>query len=264
MALYYSRSRYHSNRVYRKKLIDYFLPLFLFIAFAVIVILSFQLYRSVFSSSPSADAFLSLLEGRTQILPAGRAQYEDAIDKTRIFPGDELMTESSSRSALQFFRQFWMRMDAETTFVLHDIQRQPTSDATLLLRLKHGRIWFSSTDIPSLSLALSVNTAHLRIQASDDALLSIEDFSSDKGPEVVRVIRGDVTITVLVPDASGSREVETYKVSAGSELNMDVKAYQAYEKFQSPEVVFPLSEDFTESEWYLWNDALDEGSNASS
>jgi hypothetical protein len=151
-------------------------------------------------------------------------------------------------------------MDNATTLVSRSIER--SSSAFFDFRLKHGRVWFSSPDTDS-SLRFTLSTSHLRVQGGD-AIFSLEDFSSQKGSEILRVFRGEVTVTVLLSDASGQREVETYRIAAGHEFNMDLKAYQAYEKYQSPEVVFPLGKDFPESEWYLWNDALDEKTSISS
>ena len=244
-----------AHRVHKKRFVDYFLPPFLFIAFVVIIILSVQLYQAVFVEHKPFDVFLYTLQGRAKLTPAGSPNTDEALNEMRVFKGDEIVTDISGRIGLTFFKREILRFDENTTVLLRDVVQDNFKD-TIDVVMRGGRGWVfaESTDvIPHIIM----NTSHLSLE-SQNAIFEVEDFSAQKGGEIIRVIKGSVKATIVITSDDGPKEVETVTILAGQQFTMDRAALAAYEKFQSPEVIAPIDPTFTEDEWYFWNNELDE------
>lgn len=244
------------HRVHRRRLVDYFLPLFLFIAFAVMIILARQLYVSLFVKNEPLDAYLFIPQGQVQILPAGTFSWDFAVNETRVVPGDELMASSHGRGMVRFFQKLWMRMEGGASVVLSKILSGSGKDH-FEIALKSGHVWLNSDLYREKSLQISVATAHLRI-TSGDGVFEVENMLAAGGVEAVRVVRGNVEVSVVVQDGDTLREVETLTVGEGQEFSMNDTIYGAYQKFQSPEAIGSMNKTFIESEWYVWNNKKDE------
>lgn len=256
MMVYRPYNRVSAHKVHRKRFSDYFLPPFLFIAFAVIIILSVQLYQSIFVVHKPLDVFLSTLEGRTRLTVAGNPNTDLALNGTRLFKGDEIATETSSRAELNFFKREIFRFDEETTALLQDVSQEKSQD-TIDMVLKGGRAWIFSENTSDVSSDMLFRTTHLSLE-TQGGIFEIEDLSAKKGSEIIRVIKGSVRAKIIIASDSGPKEVESVTVAAGQQFTMDSLALAAYEKFQSPEVITPIDPKFVEDEWYLWNNRMDE------
>lgn len=247
--------RAYHHRIHRRRLIDYFLPLSLFIAFAVIVILSLQLYSSVVSKHEPLDMYLFTPQGKSRILPFGTYEWNVAYDETRVLQGDEINTLSGGRAMIRFFQKFWLRLDEDTTVLLQKIASGKSAD-TYEVQMKSGRAWYNTEAYVDKAVRLTVMTTNLRI-TSADGIFEVEDLTSEKGAEIVRTLKGTVHVAVLVNDGEKEREVEAVDVVPGQEFSMDTVEYQAYQKYQSPEVLESINDTFVSDEWYLWNSKLD-------
>lgn len=235
---------------------DYFLPLFLFIAFAVIVILSWQLYQSVVTKNEPLDIYLFTPQGKTRILPQGTYNWDQAYDETRILEGDEIQTLLSSRAMVRFFQKMWLRLDEETDVLLEKVTPSSSVD-TYSLTMRRGKTWYHTEAYVDKSVQLNISTTHLRIQ-SGSGIFEVEDLTEEKGAQIVRVIKGSVQVDVVVSDGEKKREVESLRVTAGQQFVMDTSDYQAYQQYQSPEVLEPIPDAFVDEEWFLWNSRLDD------
>ncbi len=248
--------RAYHHRVHRRRLIDYFLPLFLFIAFAVIVILSWQLYRSITVKNEPLDMYLYTLQGKSKILPAGTYNWDNAYDGMRVLQGDEVQSLLGSRAELIFFKKFWLRLNEDTTVNLQRILSSQSEDEYEIY-LKGGSSWFNADSYTDKHIALNVFTQHLKIEGQG-GVFEVEDTSDRKGGmEVIRAITGSVRVAVIVNDGQKRREVEAITVAAGQEFSMDAADYNAYQKYQSPEVLTAIPDDFISDEWYQWNNQKD-------
>ncbi len=247
--------RAYHHRVQRRRLIDYFLPLFLFIAFAVIVILSLQLYHSIVTKHEPMDVFLFTPQGKSRILPFGTYDWNVAYDNTRVLQGDEINALPGGRASIRFFQKFWLRIDQNTTTVLQKVAPTKSLDS-YEIQMKSGKAWYNTEAYTDIGVQLSILTTNLRI-SSTGGVFEVEDTSSDKGAEIVRTLKGTVHVAVLVSDGEKQREVESVDVAPGQEFSMDTVDYQAYQKYQSPEVLEPIPDTFVSDEWYLWNSKLD-------
>ena len=245
-----------AHRVHRKRFVDYFLPPFLFIALVVIIILSVQLYQAAFVEHKPLDVFLYTLQGRAKLTPAGSPNTDDALNEMRVFKGDEIVTDVSGRIGLTFFKREILRFDENTTVLLRDVVQDNFKD-TIDVAMKGGRGWVFAESAADVVPHIIMSTSHLSLE-SQSAIFEVEDFSAQKGDEIIRVIRGSVKATIVIPSDDGPKEVETVTVLAGQQFTMDRTVLAAYEKFQSPEVVTPIDPKFTEDEWYFWNNGLDE------
>lgn len=247
--------RAYHHRVHRRRLVDYFLPLFLFIAFAIIVILSFQLYRSFTTKDQPLDVFLFTPQGKSQILPFGTYEWNPAYDNTRILQGDQLSMLAGGRSMIRFFQKFWLRSDEKTILNLQKITSTKLSDS-YEIEMKHGKSWLNARAYNDKNIQITLSTSHLRVTSSG-GVFEVEDASSEKGSEMVRAISGTVQVSVLVSDGEKQREVEAIRLASGQEFIMDMSDYQAYQKYQSPEVLDAIPDAFLSDEWYVWNTKLD-------
>lgn len=247
--------RAYHHRVQRRRLMDYFLPLFLFIAFAVIIILSLQLYHSVITKNEPLDVYLFTPQGKSRILPFGTYDWNVAYNETRVLQGDEINALPGGRATVRFFQKFWLRLDENTTAVLQKVVSSKTVDS-YEIQMKSGRTWFNTEMYGDRPIQLNVFTTNLKITSSG-GVFEVEDATSDKGAEIVRTISGSVRVAVLVSDGEKQREVEAVDVVPGQEFSMDTVDYQAYQKYQSPEILEPIPDTFVSDEWYLWNNKLD-------
>ncbi len=245
-----------AHRVHRKRFVDYFLPPFLFIALVVIIILSVQLYQAAFVEHKPLDVFLYTLQGRAKLTPAGSPNADEALNEMRVFKGDEIVTDVSGRVGLTFFKREEVRLDENTTVLLKDIEQNSNQD-NLDVVMQGGRVWVFAESSADIVPRILLRTTHLGLE-SQSAIFEVEDSSTKKGSEIIRVIKGSVKATIVIPSDDGPKEVETVTVSAGQQFTMDRTVLAAYEKFQSPEVIAPIDPKFTEDEWYFWNNALDE------
>ncbi len=248
--------RAYHHRIHRRRLIDYFLPLFLFIAFAVIVILSWQLYRSVTVKNEPLDMYLYTVQGGSKILPFGTYNWDNAYDGMRVLQGDEIQSPLGSRAELVFFKSFWLRLNGDTAVNLRKILPSQSEDE-YEINLKGGSSWFNTDLYTDKKISLNVFTQHLRIEGHG-GVFEVEDTSANKGGlEIIRTISGSVQVAVIVDDGQKQREVEAITVAPGQEFSMDATDYEAYQKYQSPEVLSAISDDFVSDEWYQWNKQKD-------
>lgn len=248
--------RAYHHRIHRRRLIDYFLPLFLFIAFAVIVILSWQLYRSITIKNEPLDMYLYTSQGKSKILPSGTYNWDNAYDGMRILQGDEVQSLLGSRAELVFFKSFWLRLNEDTTVDLRKVLPSQSEDS-YEIGLKGGSSWFNTDLYTDKKISLNVFTQHLRVEGRG-GVFEVEDTSADKkGSEIIRTISGSVRVVVIVDDGQKQREVEAITVAPGQEFSMDATDYEAYQKYQSPEVLGPIPDDFVKGDWYQWNTEKD-------
>ncbi len=257
MMVYRPHRTVSAHRVHRKRFTDYFLPPFLFIALVIIVILSVQLYQAMFVEHKPLDVFLYTLQGRTKLVAAGSQNTDDALNEMRVFKGDEITTDISGRAGLNFFKRETVRFDENTTILLQDVLQDKNQDS-FDITMKKGRAWIFAEEVPGIAFDMSLHTSHLSLE-SQNGIFEVEDFSSRKGGEIVRVMKGSVKASIMITSDSGPKEVETVIIEAGQQFTMDNVALAAYEKFQSPEVIAPIDPKFVEDEWYLWNTGLDDG-----
>jgi hypothetical protein len=249
---------YHHHRLQRRRLADYFLPLFLFIALAVIVILSIQLYHSIVVKNEPLDLYLYTPQGQTKVLVFGGYNWDPAYNEMRVVQGDEIHALPSARSSLRFFQKLWLRLDENTTVNLQKVAPSRSEDGyEFVLKGGSGRAWFDSQAYTDKHIDMNVFTTHLRVQSSG-GVFEVEDDTANKGAEVVRTIQGAVQVVVLVNDGGTEREVEAVNVAAGQEFVMEAADYDAYQKYQSPEVLEPIVDTFVQSDWYGWNMKLAE------
>lgn len=250
--------RAYHHRIHRRRLVDYFLPLFLFIAFAVIIILSMQLYRSIVVKNEPLDLYLYTPQGQTKVLVYGGYNWDSAYNEMRVVQGDEINALPGGRSTLRFFQKLWLRLDESTTVNLQKVAPSSSEDRYVFaMKGGSGKMWLDSQLYVDKHVDMSVSTTHLRIQSAG-GVFEVEDDTAKKGAEAVRVIQGSAQVVVLVDDEGEEREVEAINVAAGQEFVMEATDYEAYQKYQSPEVLSPIVDAFLQSEWYGWNMRLDD------
>lgn len=247
-------SRVH--RVQRKRFVDYFLPLFLFISLAVIIILAVQLYTVVFVKNEPMDVFLYTLQGSAKVTPVGSPNEDIALNEMRLFKGDAVATDAGGRVGLNFFKKMVVRLDQSSETILQDVSHQD-SELGFDVLLKSGRLWVFAQSNPQSDYQMNFHTSHLAIDSSG-GVFEIEDDSVQKGNETVRVVSGSVTLNVVISDGDQTRNVETIKLTDGQQFTMDPTALAAYEKYQSPEVTGSIDPTFSDDDWYLWNNQIDE------
>ncbi len=237
----YYRSRARSNR-----LVDYIMPFLIIIAVGVIIVLLFNLFRALFASQTSGDAFLHLESGSVQMKMFGTDDYFDLTSDALVMQGDELITSANSKVIVEFFDGTLMRLDGGTDVVLEEID--DGDEPYINMMLVDGKLWFNKVYKNTSGTSIEVRMSNVVVKSTEGGIFTIENEFDD----VVRVINGD-DVVVDVMDEDGVKVVESEKVGVGQEIVFSDAVLQKYWQFQSPSVLSALSDEFKETGWYSWN-----------
>lgn len=241
----YYRSRARSNR-----LVDYIMPFLIIIAVGVIIVLLFNLFKAIFAPQTTGDAFLHLESGSVQVKMFGTDSYFDLTSDALVMQGDELITSADSKVIIEFFDGTLMRFDGSTDIILEEID--DGDEPYIGMILVDGKLWFNKFHKSTGGTSIEVQMSNVVVKSDAGGVFEIEnDFE-----EVVRVMKGDgVTVDVLYQD--GAKVIESENVGVGQEIVFSDAVLQKFWINQSPSVLTGLSDEFKETEWYLWNIAED-------
>lgn len=230
-------------------LFHYFFPFFIFIVVGIVGVLGFNLY-SYFYGDSQDSTLMYIVEGEAQVKLWGNEDFSKAYSGTKILQGDEIYTVRDSKVVVEFFNGIKVRMSGDTHIVFDEVYRDG-SEVDIGLILKKGEAWVNKTDARSTGSNFDMIGEHLVVNASG----AVFDFVHED-EELVNVVLGGVAIDVY--SENKVTVVDSFEVSDGSGVFVDAEKLGRFWKFQAPNVVEPLSDEFKESNWYVWNLLEDE------
>jgi hypothetical protein len=230
---------------------NYIMPFLIIVCVGVIVVLGFNLWKSIFGEEANGDAFLHIESGSVQVKMWGSEEFLDFTSDALIMEGDEIRASANAKVIVEFFDGTIVRLSGGSGMILSEINSKDDSPEISIL-LVDGSLWFNKMYKETDSTGITVTMSNVVVNSSVGSIFEVEN-SLD---EVVRVLHGEnVEVDVLNKDTG--KVIETESVGVGQEIVFTDKVLEKYLQYQSPSVLEALSDEFKQSEWYLWNDAED-------
>lgn len=239
---------------HRSRLFDYIMPFLIIICVGVIFVMIYNLWKSVFTPSVSADAYLHIESGSVQVKTWGAEKFLNLTSDALIMEGDEVKTSAEAKVIVEFFDGTIMRLDGGTDIVLKDFNND-TDNYSVNLVFVNGKVWINKLYKNTSATKIVTNLANINVTSSMGSVYEME-FGTD---EEVRVLQGEgddneVLVDVLTID---SKVVETEKIRVGQEAVFTDAVLEKYRQYQSPSLITAFSDSFRQSQWYLWNTEQD-------
>lgn len=248
MHMYRSRSRYGA---YRGGKVSYLMPFLIIISLGVVLVLAFNLFKSFFGEDLRKGAYLHIVEGTVQMRTWGTDQFFDLTSDALILQGDEVKTSADAKMIVEFFDGTIMRIDGGSDVVFTFIAEDNNAKSFELL-LVDGGLWFNKVYKDVRNTKLVVKTGDIVVTSNEVNIFNVANEFED----IVRVSFGpDVLLEVL--DQDGNKVVADEMLGVGQMALFNSEALEKYRKFQSPNAVFAIEDNFKSTDWYLWNDAED-------
>lgn len=243
------------RRLHRKGFSNYLLPFFVIVSIGVIGVLGFLLWSGL--QAKYGDVYFYVVAGKAKVLNYGSSEWENAYSGTKLLLGDSLKTLQNGRIVMQFFNGSIVRLGEGSEVTLTDLSKRTDSEK-IGLTLSNGVIWVNKGKSEGVNQSLvEVRTAHTLV--SDVGTI----FEVSGGQvETVRVLRGNVKVSVLDTENGKNRKLDTIDVGVGQEANFDSAVLKAFQSRQNPSVLMALSDQFRASDWYNWNVQEDQHTNA--
>ncbi|MBD3360381.1 hypothetical protein GF366_01110 [Candidatus Peregrinibacteria bacterium] len=227
------------------------MPFLIIICVGVIIVLVFNLWKAVFSAEPSGDAFMHIESGSVQMRMWNTDDYFDLKSDTLVMEGDEILTSADSKVIIEFFDGTIMRIDGGTNVLFKEIDDDNDNPMIDLLFLE-GKLWFNKLYKDTGDTEIVVTMDNVAVKSTVGSIFEVEN----EFEEAVRVLKvGEVVVDIMSED--NTKVIETENVGLGQEILFTDKVLEKYWQYQSPSVLSPLSDEFKDTDWYLWNDAED-------
>jgi hypothetical protein len=253
---YYDQRRLDSRESGRgRRALGFLFPFILLIILGVVGVLGFNLFVSFYGGGGEDGNFMYVVEGQAQLKMWGTDDFSRAYNGTRVLQGDELYTAKDSKVVVEFFDGTVARVDGATQVVFNEIYNK-AGEAEIQLVLKSGGIWVNKTSVGGYDTDFLVLTNNVLVQADAGDGGVILDAENRGEVESVRVVYGAVDIDVY--SQNGGTVVDHITVEEGNEAVFDEDRLDKFWKFQAPNVVGGISDEFKELNWYVWNFLEDE------
>ena len=222
------------------------MPFVILIALGVILLLMWNLWKAIFHQDVNAGVYMHIVEGSAELRSWGTDDFFDLKNDIRIVQGDEVKSSSDARIIFEFFDGTIMRIDGGSD-VIFEVVDDDEKNPEIKIILVDGSAWFNKVYKATSTTELTVTMNNV-IVASDSAHIFEVENQFD---EVVRVFNGEgLQVDVLTEE---EKVVESAALGVGQEIVFTDKVLEAYWAFQSPTVISAVSDEFKQSEWYLWN-----------
>lgn len=233
----------------RKKYVamDYLLPFLLILAVFIVLVLLFNLAKSLLGSDTKQSAYMHIVEGDVQMRTWGTEDFLTLSSDALIMEGDEIVTSSGTKVIVEFFDGTILRASAGADLAFEKISGDG-EDASIEVVLLSGDLWINKAYESDAVSQVSVKAGSAVVKAGKNTV-----FAVSKGQDLaVRGIQGE-NISVDILGKAEEKVVETEQLGIGQEIVLTKKALDKYWLYQSPSVVAAISDEFKKGEWCLWN-----------
>jgi len=216
------------------------------VSVGVIVVLVFNLFKSLFVNDSSAGAYLHIVEGNVQLKTWGTEAFLDLGSDAVVYRGDEIKTSNGAKVIMEFPDGTVMRIGGGSDLVLEEMDTED-AEPSIEVVLVDGALWFNKVFKNTATTDLAVEMSNVTVHSTGATVFEVEnDFD-----EIVRVFSGE-TLGVDVKD-SDEKVVDTVDVAVGQEATFTEKVLQRFWQHQSPGILVALSDEFKEGDWYQFN-----------
>ncbi len=243
--------RYRSYRRQQSNFRGYLTPFVMIIAIGFILILLYSLWNAIFGEKDVHAAYMHIVEGNVDMRTWGSEDFITLSSDALVLQGDEIVTTADSKVIIEFFDGTIMRLDGGTDVTFEAFEGEGDVPAVSML-LVDGDVWINKLYNGTDNTNFTVKLANATVTSKEGSIFEVESGID----QTVRVIKGrDLSIDIL--DQEGKKSVANVGLGVGQELALGDAAFERYWKFQSPEVVVAISDQFKAGEWSVWNTAED-------
>jgi len=252
------RRKYRRDLRKKHSSIDYLMPFLILICVGVIVVLLFNLWSRLNSTSISGGADLHIVEGNLSLKVWGTDQFVAINSDTVVMQGDEIQTSSDSKLIIEFkdgvTKGGTIVRFAPNTTVAFDIIDYDTKLSHIELNLLNGSIWVNKSYKNTLNTKFIVNTKNLLIDSYKSSVFSVGyDGINNEFIRVKSVFDDNFGAKVSILSNSSNSVVESEEVRLAQEIVFTKAILNEYWDFKSPTVLSGISSSFVSSDWYVWN-----------
>jgi len=186
-------------------------------------------------------------EGNPQIKPWSEQDWREMESDDVLQPGDTLKTTTGELLVLRFFEESEVRLGPDSTLKLIQMERDPIAGDQIALELVAGRLWRRGVKGNTPDSDFIIRTNFQILQMNDPIMLDLKT-----NPDTTRVIGGSLTDNISEQNNGARKPVSRLDLSAGQELVLDTLTIDML-KAGDTDVTLPLTEDYLNSQWYVWN-----------
>jgi hypothetical protein len=231
---------------------DYLLPFLIILAGIVVLVLLFNVAKSIFANDKEQSAYMHVVEGDVQMRTWGTKDFLTLSTDALIMEGDEIAVSSGSKIIVEFFDGTILRASSGTDLAFEQISGEG-KDAAIGVVLVEGNLWINKVYANEAVAQTSVKAGSAVVHAGQNTV-----FAVSKDPEVDAYGIQGSGILMDIMDKAGQKIVQTEEMGVGQEIVLMGAALDRYWKFQSPNVLAAISDQFKTSEWYTWNKQEDQ------
>ena len=243
--------RYRSYRRQQSNFRGYLTPFVMIIAVGFILVLLYSLWNVIFGEKDVHAAYMHIVEGNVDMRTWGSEDFITLSSDALLLQGDEIVTTADSKVIVEFFDGTIMRLDGGTDVTFEAFEGEGDVAAVSML-LVDGDVWINKLYKGADNTDFVVKLANATVTSKEGSVFEVESGID----QTVRVIHGkDLNIDIL--DQEGKKSVANEGLGVGQEIVLGDAAFERYWKFQSPEVVVAISDQFKAGEWAVWNLAED-------
>ncbi len=245
----YQRPRYYQAR---KQVgpVNYVMPFLIIIAIGIIGILVFNLWKAVFPSGKVKAAYMHIISGSAQMKAWGTDAFFNLSSDAVIMQGDQIRSSADAKLIVEFFDGSLMRVsgNSDVSFdSIDDSSKAPQID----LHLYDGDIWFNMFNKTTGQTDIFITFDNIVAKSNAASIFEVENNDS----QIVRVFgvfdNEGLAVDILAED--GSKVVESESIGVGQQIDFTDEVLKRYWAYQSPTVLTATSDDFKQTDWYLWN-----------
>jgi len=218
----------------------------------VIVILGYNLYKAFTGADVKKSAYLHILSGSAKMKTWGTNDFFSITSDPVVMQGDEIQSSSDGKFIVEFFDGTLLRMEGETSLTFSAIDSEEPS---ITVELNYGKIWINKVYRETGKTFFTVNAGSLNIVSARSNIFEIENIGTET---VVRVLSGDgKDLDINIMDKDRKKSVDTVLLGVGQEIIITPAALERYWAYQSPSVISAISDEFKQTDFYIWNESED-------
>lgn len=195
------------------------------------------------------EAVLYVEKGNAQVLPWGSSVWIEIEEQRNLLEGDTVHVSKAGLALVHFYGENIIRLDENTEFQMDSLNIDGAifSVETILYQ---GAIWVhdAADDFSFFVRSDDMSVAPFENEMSRAHIFSItQDVLGS-----VRALDGGLRVNVL-DRGEPERVLENFVIESGEAMSIGEKDIGALENFRTVQPIYPIDEDFKQSQWYAWN-----------
>jgi len=235
-------ARLRRNR--RRSSAGFIVPFLIILFVGIVLVLGFNLAKLMFSSTSTGSAAMHIENGSVELRTWRAKEFFSVTLDTKIKQGDEIKVSDTADVVLEMFDGTILRFAGGSDILFEKIDDEAGEVEILLV---DGSIWINKV-YKKASSNYDVKVGKLKISVPGKTIVSI-DSDSDRH---VAVISGD-NINVDVFNKESDKVVDSVAIGIGQQAMFSDAVMDRYWKYQSPNVLLGITDQFKATNWYKLN-----------